>query len=98
MKAAAAGTDEIIRLKHTRREEGQRQNAGKYLLLFRVGGGQGPKKELSARRTRSVVPEREEGFRKVASRLAEEMLGRARTETTWGFRLTTCKRTDSIEK
>ena len=87
MKAAAAGMDEIIRLKHTWREEGQRQNTGKYLLLFRVGGGQGPKKELSARRTRSVVPEREEGFQKVASRSAEEMLGRARTKTDLGIQI-----------
>ena len=87
MKAAAAGTDEIIRLKHTRREEGQRQNTGKYLLLFWVGGGQEPKKELSARRTRRVVPERQEGFQKAASRLAGEMLGTARTRTDLGIQI-----------
>lgn len=39
MIAAAAGTDEIIRLKCALREAGQRQNTGKHLLLFRVGGG-----------------------------------------------------------
>lgn len=40
MIAAAAGMDEIIRLKCTWREEGQRQNTAKHLLLLRVGGGQ----------------------------------------------------------
>lgn len=42
--------------------------------------GREPEKELSARRTRSVVPGQEEGFHKVTSRLAEGTLRRARTE------------------
>lgn len=38
-------TDEIIRCKCILRAEGQRQNAGRHLLLFRAGGGQKPEKE-----------------------------------------------------
>ena len=40
MKAAAAGTDEIIRLKSARGEEGKRQKNRKHIILFPVGGGQ----------------------------------------------------------
>lgn len=46
-----------------------------------------PEKELSVRRTRHMVPEREEGIQEVASGLAEEMLGRVRTKIDLGIQI-----------
>lgn len=49
--------------------------------------GKEPEKELSVRRTRHLVPETEEGVQEVASGLAEEMLGRARTKIDLGIQI-----------
>lgn len=52
MRAAATGTDEIIRLKRAAREEGQRTLRNTYFYLG-WEEGQEAEEELSARRTRS---------------------------------------------
>lgn len=70
--------DEIIRFKCIRRAEGQRQNTGKHLLLFRAGGGQ--KAREGAVCKNQEYGTREKSFQKVASRLAEEVLRKARTK------------------
>lgn len=82
MIAAAAGMDELIRLKCALREEGQeRQNTGKHLLLFRVAGGQRARESCLQGEpgggTRDA--EREKGFRRVTTGLGEEMLRRVST-------------------
>lgn len=52
MRAAATGADEIIRLKHAVREEGQRTLRNTYFYLGWEEGKEA-EEELSARRTRS---------------------------------------------
>lgn len=61
MRAAAAGMDEIIRLKCAPREEGQRTLKNTYFYLGWEEGKEA-EDELSARRTRSMLSEREGGF------------------------------------
>ena len=56
-------------------------------FYFRWEEGKKPEKEMSVRRIRHMVLEREEGVQEVASRLAEEMLGRERTKIDLGIQI-----------
>ena len=60
---------------------------GNTYFYFGWEEGKEPEKEMSVRRTRHMVPEREKRVQEVASRLAEEMLGRARTKIDLGIQM-----------
>lgn len=87
MMAAAAGMDEIIRLKCTLREEGQRQNTGKHLLLFRVGGGQRARDGAVCKENQERGTRERGRFPKGGQRSAEEMLRMVRTKIDLGVQI-----------
>lgn len=64
MIAAATGMDEIIRLKCALREEGQRQNTGEHLLLFRVVAEQRGKEKAVCKENQECGTRERKGFPK----------------------------------